>query len=123
MADEINSFEGLDAWKSARELNAHVYELCHSEPLVRDFVLCDQLKRAALSAMNNIAEGWESLHPAEKIQFYNFSRRSCGEVRSMSYVLSDTKLISDAQEIALRERAIRTGKLVSGLLRAAERRV
>ncbi len=73
------SFEDLHAWQVARELTRTVYVLCRREPLARDYGLCDQLRRAAVSVMNNIAEGWESTHIAEKKQFYNFARRSCGE--------------------------------------------
>ncbi len=112
------SFEDLDAWKAARELTNEVYAHCRREPLSRDFGLCDQLRRAAVSAMNNIAEGWESYHVAEKLQFYNFARRSCGEVRSMSYVLLDNQFVSAAEHTALRDRCIRTGQLISGLIRS-----
>lgn len=112
------SFEELDAGKSARELTNEVYALCRREPLSRDFGLCDQIRRAAVSAMNNIAEGWESYHVAEKIQFYNIARRSCGEVRSMSYVLLDNQFVSPAEHITLRDRCIRSGQLISGLIRS-----
>src|ERR1017187_8011747 len=80
-------FENSEAWKSARVLTNEVYLLCQREPLARDFGLRDQLQRAAISVMNNVTEGWESLHVAEKRQAYtyNIARRSCGEVRSMSY--------------------------------------
>ncbi len=122
MADETKSFEDLDARQSARDLTTHVYSLCQREPLNRDFALSDQIKRAALSVMNNIAEGWESLHPAEKLRFYNVARRSCGEVRSMSYVLLDNRFITSTEQLDLRDRAIRPGKLISGLMRATERR-
>ena len=73
--------------------------------------------------MNNIAEGWESSHVAEKIQFYNFARRSCGERRSMSYVLLDNRYVSAAEHDALRNECVRVGKLVSGLIRSAEKRL
>jgi four helix bundle protein len=122
MADNINSFEKLDAWKAARELTNEVYAYCRREPLCRDFGLCDQIRRAAVSAMNNVAEGWESLPPAEKVQFYNVTRRSCGEVRSMSYVLLDNNFINTAEQLDLCNHAVRTGKLVSGRMRSAERR-
>ena len=115
-------FEDLEAWKAARELTALVYQLCRREPLCRDFGLCDQLRRASVSIMNNIAEGWESLHPAEKVQFYNVARRSCGEVRSMSYVLIDNAYVSDAEHRDIYDRAVRCGKLVTGLMHSAERR-
>lgn len=112
------TFEDLDAWRSARELTNLVYSLCRREPLSRDFGLCDQLRRAAVSVMNNIAEGWESYHPAEKIQFYNISRRSCGEVRSMSYVLLDNQFINSSEHATLRDHCVRSGQLVSGLIRS-----
>lgn len=112
------SFEELDAWKAARELSTAVYALCRRDPLAKDFGLCDQLRRASVSVMNNIAEGWESFHPAEKSQFYNIARRSCGELRSMSYVLLDNQFVSESEHHALRDRCIRSGQLVSGLLRS-----
>jgi len=127
MEDRINmatpkTFEDLDAWKSARDLTNEAYRLARREPMSRDFGLCDQFRRAALSVMNNIAEGWESLHVAEKKQFYNWSRRSCGEVRSMSYVLLDNLFITSEEQQALLKLCIRTGKLVSGLIRSLDNR-
>jgi len=116
------TFEDLDAWKAARELTNEAYRLARREPMSRDFGLCDQFRRAAVSVMNNIAEGWESLHVAEKIQFYNWARRSCGEVRSMSYVLLDNKFISPEEQQALLSFSIRAGKLVSGLIRSLANR-
>ena len=118
----VAQFEDLDAWKVARALTDDIYTLCRREPLVRDFGLCDQLRRAAVSVMNNISEGWESRHPAEKIQFYNFARRSCGEVRSMSYVMLDGGFISESEQRKLRDHCIRSGMLVSGMIRSAENR-
>ena len=116
------AFEELDAWKVARELANEVYTLCRRLPLARDFGLCDQLRRASVSVMNNIAEGWESRHPGEKLSFYNFARRSCGEVRSMSYVLLDNHFINECEQHRLRDHCIRSGMLVSGLIRSVETR-
>ncbi len=116
------SFEDLDAWKMARELTNEVYGLCRREPLSRDFGLTDQLRRAVVSVMNNIAEGWESINVGEKRQAYGYARRSCGEVRSMSYVLLDNHFISVEEQSALLARCIRTGKLVSGLIRSLDKR-
>lgn len=116
-------FEELDAWQAARELTTLVYGICRREPLCRDFGLCDQIRRSSVSIMNNIAEGWESLHPAEKVQFYNVARRSCGETRSMSYVLIDNEFLSAIEHKDVYERCVRCGKLVSGLIHSAERRI
>jgi four helix bundle protein len=68
--------------------------------------------------MNNIAEGWESLHVAEKRQAYNIARRSCGEVRSMSYVLLDNKFITVTEPTNLQQLCVQSGKLLSGLIRS-----
>ncbi|HVS52339.1 MAG TPA: four helix bundle protein [Opitutaceae bacterium] len=94
-------FENTEAWKAGRLLTNMIYTHCRREPLARDFGLRDQLQRAAVSVMNNVAEGWESLHPAEKRQAYNVARRSCGELRSMTYVLLDNKYIAEAEQSAL----------------------
>ncbi len=111
-------FENSDAWKSARALTNEVYSLCRREPLSRDFGLRDQLQRAAVSVMNYVAEGWESLHVAEKRQAYNVARRSCGEVRSMSYVLPDNKFISVTEQTNIQKLCIQSGKIISGLIRS-----
>jgi four helix bundle protein len=111
-------FENTEVWKSARVLTNLVYAQCRREPLVKDFGLRDQLQRAAVSVMNNVSEGWESLHTAEKRQAYNIARRSCGEVRSMSYVLLDNKFISDADHAGLLSQCVQSGKLISGLIRS-----
>lgn len=68
--------------------------------------------------MNNVAEGWESLHVAEKRQAYNIARRSCGEVRSMTYVMLDNKYISTAEQTNLLQLCVQAGKLISGLIRS-----
>ena len=115
-------FENSEAWQSARGLTNEVYSLCRREPLAKDFGLRDQLQRAAVSVMNNVAEGWESLHVAEKRQAYNIGRRSCGEVRSMSYALLDNKFINVAEQTNLQKLCIQSGKLISGLIRSLNNR-
>ena len=115
-------FENSEAWKSARDLTNEVYRFCRRKPLAKDFGLRDQLQRAAVSVMNNVAEGWESLHVAEKRQAYNIARRSCGEVRSMSYVMFDNKFINATEQQKFQIQCIQTGKLISGLIRSLSNR-
>ncbi len=98
-------------------LTNYVYDLARRDPLARDFGLRDQIQRAAVSVMNNIAEGWESLHALEKRPACNLAHRSCGEVRSMSYVVIDNKFVSTAHA-ELTALCIQSGKLISGLLRS-----
>ena len=115
-------FENSEAWKSARVLTNEVYTMCRREPLARDFGLRDQLQRAAVSVMNNVAEGWESLHALEKRQAYNIARRSCGEVRSMTYVLLDNKFMNATEQLKLLTQCVQTGKLITGLIRSLDDR-
>jgi four helix bundle protein len=115
-------FEHTDAWISARDLTNYAYSLGRRAPLSKDFGPRDQLQRAALSVMNNIAEGWESLHVAEKRQAYNIARRSCGEVRSMSYVLIDNQFISNEEQQTLFNKCQQSGRHISGLIRSLDGR-
>ena len=115
-------FENSEAWKSARVLTNQIYAFGRREPLARDFGLRDQLQRAAVPVMNSIAEGWESLHVAEKRQAYTIARRSCGEVRSMSDVLLDNKFVSTAEQQQALGQCIQTGKLITGLFRSQDGR-
>lgn len=68
--------------------------------------------------MNNIAEGWESLHIAEKRQAHGYARRSCGEVRSLSYVLLDNAFLTVEEHNEPLQLPVRTGQLNSGLIRS-----
>jgi len=116
-------FEELEAWLAARELTNRIYAVCREGALARDFGLRDQVQRAAVSVMSNIAEGFESRHVAEKQQAYNYARRSCGEVRSLSYVLGDNGYVTTDEQREILAMCIRAGKLVSGLMRSLKHRI
>ena len=116
-------FEDLEAWQQARHLVNEIYSLTReNSSLSKDFGLTDQVQRAAVSIMSNVAEGFERTHLPEKIQFYNIARGSTGEVRSLLYVISDNYPRSAPVAERLRGTAISVGKLVSGLLRSTEGR-
>lgn len=72
--------------------------------------------------MTNVAEGFERVHRAEKLQFYNVARASCGEVRSLSYVKLDAGYISTGEHKTLLEFVAQTGRLISGLIRSTRAR-
>ncbi len=115
-------FEDLSAWQEARVVVNAVYSVCRQAPLCRDFGLCDQIERSAVSVMTNIAEGFERTHLAEKLQFYNFARSSTGETRSLSYVVEDNYADAAEQVLQIRDDLIRIGQLISGLIRSTENR-
>jgi four helix bundle protein len=116
-------FEDLEAWQQARHLVNEIYSLTReNSSLSKDFGLTNQVQRAAVSIMSNVAEGFERTHLSEKIQFYNIARGSMGEVRSLLYVISDNYPRSAPVAERLRGTAISVGKLVSGLLHSTEGR-
>ena len=65
----ISRFEEIEAWKTARQLTNLIYEFTAQEKFSRDFGLRDQIRRAAVSIMSNIAEGFESQTQAQFIHY------------------------------------------------------
>ena len=82
----MRRFEELRVWKDARLLVKDIYTI--TEPL-KDWGFKDQIRRAAVSVMNNIAEGSESGTDANFVKFLNIAKGSCAEVRSMLYLMED----------------------------------
>jgi four helix bundle protein len=85
-------FEDLEIWKEARRLNQQVY--CSLEEC-RDFSFKDQIRRAALSVMNNISEGFERRTAKDFAHFLDLAKGSAGEVRSMAYAAEDQKILGN----------------------------
>lgn len=112
------TFEDLDCWKKARELTRVIYRTSRQEELRRDFGLCGQIQRAGVSAMSNIAEGFERQHVPEKLQFYNVAHGSIAEVRSLTYVVEDNYPGFAGDALRLREQSREAGKLIAGLVRS-----
>ena len=102
----ISSFEDLEIWKKAQELATIIYELCEiNQKIDRDFSFKDQIKRAALSISNNIAEGFEYNNNADFHRFLRIAKGSCGEVRncllfSIKINYCTTEEISDSLELS-----------------------
>ena len=116
MGDRIETFEQLEAWKPAREVARFVYAAFRRATASQDFGLRDQAQTAAVSAMTNIAEGFERVRSANKLLLQNIARASCGEVRSLSYVMFDADYVSAEEQQELLSLAARTGRLAPGLL-------
>lgn len=112
----ISNFEDIDAWMKARELTNEVYEVTERDQLSRDFGLKDQLQRASVSIMSNIAEGFERGGNQEFIQFLFQARASCAEVQSQLYVAKDREYISEEEFERMYSLAQEVSKLVSGFI-------
>lgn len=114
---EISHFEDIMAWKRARELVKKVYQATNRKAFSQDYGLRDQIRRASVSIVSNIAEGFSRQTDREFIQFLYMAKGSASEVQSQLYVASDldylgkeefSKLYNDADEVA---------KLISGFIR------
>ena len=114
--ESLKKFEDIEAWQKARELTREVYALSGSGTFARDFGLCDQIRRAAVSVMSNIAEGFERGGSAEFSQFLAIAKGSAGEVEAQLYVAFDQKYISKAQFDSIRAIAASTKKLIAGFM-------
>jgi four helix bundle protein len=114
---KIERFEDIDAWKKARELTKIIYEVNSQGKLASDFSLKDQLRRAAVSIMANIAEGFEREGNKEFRQFLATAKGSAGEVKALLYVALDAGLTSMEQFQRIRTLADETSRLLAGFLR------
>ena len=121
----VQNFEDLNVWKQARLLTQEVYRLTKTEKFSRDFGLRDQIQRAAISVMSNIAEGFERGGNQEFSQFLSIAKACCGEVRSQLYVAFDQGYVTHDETEKLRQSFKRLSGMISNLIaymRQSERR-
>ena len=85
----IRRFEDIDAWKKARKLSRRIYRITSAGDFEKDFRFRDQIRAAVISAMSNVAEGFERDGKKEFLQFLSIAKGSVGEVRSQLYVALD----------------------------------
>jgi four helix bundle protein len=112
----IEKFEDNIAWQKARALTRDIYAVARAGEFARDFGLRDQIQRACVSTMSNIAEGYERGGDKEFLQFLSHSKGSCGEVRSQLYVALEQNYITPGAFQALSGKAIETSRLISGFM-------
>ena len=93
----ITRFEDIEAWKTARELTQMVYALTEQDKFAKDFGLKNQIQRATVSVMSNIAEGFESRTQAQFLEYLGRSKASAGEVRSQLYIALDLRYLTQGQ--------------------------
>ena len=113
----FEEFEDIEAWKKARELTQAVYTVSSSGDFNRDFGLKDQLRRASVSILSNIAEGFEREGNKGFVQFLSLAKGSCGEVRPQLYVAFDQAYIRETEFRDLREKAQEISRLIAGLMK------
>lgn len=93
----VKRFEELKCWKEARVLVREVYASTKKPKFRKYFGLRDQIQRASVSAMTNIAEGFGRYSSKEFIRFLDYTQSSCEEVKSLLYVAYDQNHIEEAK--------------------------
>lgn len=122
MNAKIERFEELIAWQKARGLAREIYRVTEEGSFSRDFGLKDQIRRAAVSIMSNIAEGFERGRPSEFHQFLSIAKASCAELRSQLYIALDASYIKNELFNELMSKAEEVGRIIGGLRAAVERK-
>ena len=113
---KIQRFEDILAWQKARELTKEIYAHARVGPFAKDFGLGDQIQRASVSIMGNVAEGFDRGGDKQFIQFLSISKGSCGAVKSHLYVALDRQYVNAAQFNRLYDSADEVGRLLAGFM-------
>jgi four helix bundle protein len=122
MSKKIEKFEDFIAWQKARKLTSNVYKVTSKGQFARDFGLKDQIRRAAVSSMSNLAEGFERVRATEFHQFLSVAKGSCAELRTQLYVALDVGYLSTSEFETLMTQATEVGQVLGGLRLSVERR-
>lgn len=113
----ITRFEDIDAWKEARVLTKTVYNMTESSKFTKDWGLSQQIQRATVSIMNNIAEGFDSGSKAEFTKFLGYARRSASEVQCDLYVALDRDYITQASFDVAYKQTEKVRRMVTAFIR------
>jgi four helix bundle protein len=120
---KITKFEDIESWKRARRFTNEIYRITNAGKFSRDFVLRDQIRRAAISILSNIAEGFERGGDNEFLQFLSVAKASCGEERAQLYIALDQEYISLPQFDSLSKATNEVSQLIAGLMKCCATRL
>ncbi len=117
----IKRFEDIKAWQQGRKLKQSVYRYSKRGEFAKDFALCNQIRRAAISVTANIAEGFERGGNREFIRFLSDSKGSCGEVRDHLYTALDEEYVTASEFQQLYDQALEVASLTAGFMTYLQR--
>jgi four helix bundle protein len=113
----IKNFEDLKVWKDAAAIAIRIYRLCSTGQLSTDFGARDQLRRAAVSISNNIAEGFEYNNNKDFVKYLRYSKGSAGELRSNLYILAEAEIINLSDYQTLRDEIVNVSRELEGFIK------
>ncbi len=111
---KIDKFEDIIAWQKANILTINIYKAFSG---CKDFSFKNQIERASISVMNNIAEGFERQTNKEFKNFLFIAKGSCGEVRSMLSIAENLKYLNEENTIRLHRQTVEISGVLSGLIK------
>ncbi len=121
MSSGVKRFEDLIAWQKARLLTKAIYGVTWKGMFAQDYGLRNQIQRAAVSIMSNVAEGFEKGTSAEFHNFLRIAKGSCAELRSQLYVAFDVEYLDRGVFAQLLQQAEEVGRVIGGLRASVER--
>ena len=113
----FKSFEEMEVWQKARTFTRKIYSISDQGSFCKDFGLRDQIRRASVSVMANIAEGFERSGNAEFTQFLAIAKGSLGEVAAQLYVAFDQRYITREIFDELGDETKQLGSMLGGLIK------
>jgi four helix bundle protein len=113
---KIEKFEDIQVWQKARELNKLIYDVTKNSHFLKDFSLRDQLRRASVSIMANIAEGFGRKSKKEFANFLNMAHGSAAEVQCHLYVALDQNYISQEEFRGAYDMVEVVSKMIQGFM-------
>ncbi len=112
----VQRFEDLKVWQKAREVNLHIYKLSNTSAFSKDFGLREQIRKASVSVISNIAEGFERNGNKEFNQFLSIAKASAAEIRAQLYVAIDLEYITKEEFDEVVVKLTEVSKMLSGLM-------
>ena len=112
----VKSFEDLAVWKDARKFTNKIYNLTNKFPKEELYGLTSQIRRATVSIMSNIAEGFDRRSDKELSNFLSIARASSSEVQNDLYIALDLNYISQVEFNQLYQEAKKIAKQINGLM-------
>ena len=106
------SFEDLKVFEESRKLTKQIYQLTNNKQFNKDYGLKEQIRRASISIMSNIAEGYERNSDKEFAKFLGYSKGSCGEVRAQLLIAKDLNYINDQEFDKLYNHTIHISRMI-----------
>jgi four helix bundle protein len=119
----IHRFEDLIAWQKLKNLSLLIYRITGKDPFKKDFNLKNQIRKASVSVMSNIAEGFDRYSTKEFMYFLSIARGSVAEIRSQIHLAEELGYINNTEATSIVDLCRETGLIIGGLRKSLEKKL